>query len=475
MDCFLFSYQPERCKDLQQELKNNSLVKSVTIVTTEEYNDKGSVKVATLYGTEVLRHIVQKCEGKQAVFFLDAEQITLGYQTLERFQQLHTQNIGLLYSDYIDKDGENYAEHPVIDYQKGSLRDDFDFGGILCYDVKALKKAVSKMNCTYKYAGLYDLRLKVSQKSAIRRVGEFLYTREQIDHRASGKKLFDYVDPKNREVQLEMEQVCTEHLKNLNALIEPNYPSLAFAEDTFKVKVSVIIPVRNREKTIADAVNSVLHQKTDFAYNIIVIDNHSTDKTMAILEDFAQKNKQVLHLIPKRTDLGIGGCWNEGVRHQDCGMFAVQLDSDDLYFDENTLQKIVDKFTVEQCAMVIGSYQMTNFKLEEISPGIIDHKEWTAENGMNNALRINGLGAPRAFYTPIIRKLGFPNVCYGEDYAVALAISREHKIGRIYEPIYRCRRWEGNSDASLSIAKQNAHNHYKDSIRTFELEARMVK
>lgn len=472
MNCFLFTYQPNKVESLVKDLKRNPLVGDVVIVTTAQ--DKADcMTVPFLYSTDTLKKIVEKTNAAQTLFFLDAERISLGYRALERMQQVATSNIGMVYSDYIDENKNQYTAHPVINYQRGSLRDDFDFGGILCYNTEALKEAVCKMKSNYKYAALYDLRLKISQERSIRRLGEGLYSRSLVDTRASGKKMFDYVDPKQREIQLEMEEACTEHLGDLNALIKADFAPVKFEKEGFKVKASVIVPVRNRKKTISDAIDSVLKQESDFDFNIIVIDNHSSDGTTEILAEYARKHSKVTHLIPQRRDLGIGGCWNEGIHHKNCGMFAIQLDSDDLYADETTLQKIVNAFEEEQCAMVIGSYRMTNFDLEEIPPGIIDHKEWTEENGMNNALRINGLGAPRAFYTPIIRALGFPNVSYGEDYAVALAISRDYKIGRIYEPVYLCRRWEDNSDASLSIEKQNAHNHYKDSIRTLELEARI--
>ncbi|PVX51726.1 glycosyl transferase family 2 [Balneicella halophila] len=474
MNCFLFTYKPVKTESLVKELKKNQLVENVYIVTPKgEKSEYMTVK--SLYSTETLKEIANKSETKQTLFILDADRVTLGYRAIERMEQVASNNIGIIFSDYIDENREQYSNHPLIDYQRGALRDDFNFGALLCFDTQALKEAVSSMKSDYQYAGLYDLRLKISQKRSIRRIGESLYTLAVVDKRASGKKIFDYVDPKQREVQIEMEQACTEHLKDLNALVTPDFDPVMFDEKGFKVKASVIIPVRNRKKTIIDAVSSVLKQEADFDYNLIVVDNYSTDGTTEILAEFARKHSKVTHVIPSRRDLGIGGCWNEGINHKKCGMFAIQLDSDDLYSDENTLQKIVDTFYEEQCAMVIGTYLMTNFDLEEIPPGVIDHKEWTPENGMNNALRINGLGAPRAFYTPIIRELGFPNVSYGEDYAVALAISRDYKIGRIYEPVYLCRRWEDNSDASLSIEKQNAHNHYKDSIRTLELEARIKK
>ncbi len=472
MDCFLFTYQPSEVEELVKELQQSELVKNITILTTEKAAEK-CVTVPYLYGTEALRMVAEKAQSSQSVFFLDAERILLGYRVLERLQQVMTPNIGMVYTNYFDKNNGECTPHPVINYQKGSLRDDFDFGNVLCYNTKALKEAVPKMQHTYNFAALYDLRLKVSEQYRIYHLGEYLYTQSVIDERSSGKKMFDYVNPKHREVQQEMEKACTEHLRTLNALVTPDFAPITFDEKQFTTKASVVIPVRNREKTIEAAVNSALKQQTDFDFNIIVVDNYSTDGTTQILAEYANKYDNVIHLIPERKDLGIGGCWNEAVQHKACGMFAVQLDSDDLYADVTTLQQIVDAFYEEQCAMVIGSYQTTNFDLEEIPPGIIAHKEWTAENGMNNALRINGLGAPRAFYTPIIRQLGFPNVSYGEDYAVALAISRTYKIGRIYTPIYLCRRWEDNTDASLSLEKQNAHNYYKDTLRTLELEARI--
>jgi glycosyltransferase involved in cell wall biosynthesis len=303
------------------------------------------------------------------------------------------------------------------------------------------------------------------------RVPEFLFTKEEIDLRRSGEKQFDYVAASARERQLEMEKVCTSHLKKIGALLPPEFKESDFSISYFPVEATVVIPVRNRIKTIRDAVESILSQKADFPFNLIVVDNHSTDGTTEFLSEYAVSGK-LIHVVPDRNDLEIGGCWNVALFHPMCGKFAVQLDSDDLYSDENTLQKIVDKFYEEKCAMVIGSYRMTDFNLNEIPPGIIRHDEWTSENGPNNALRINGLGAPRAFYTPILREIKVPNVSYGEDYAVGLAISRIWKIGRLYEPVYLCRRWDDNTDASLDISKQNAHNHYKDWVRTVELKAR---
>jgi hypothetical protein len=346
----------------------------------------------------------------------------------------------------------------------------------MLFDTEKAKKAVNDTSDeSFSFAGIYSLRLEISRYGDLVRIGEYLYSSIEQDTRKSGEKLFDYVDPRNRAVQIEMEKACTNYLKKIGAFLTTDkFKSIEFAENQFEFTASVIIPVRNRVTTVSDAIQSVLMQKTDFPFNLIIIDNHSTDGTSEKIKEFAS-DPRLIHLIPERNDLGIGGCWNLGVHHDKCGLFAIQLDSDDLYNDENTVQTVVDTFRKEKCAMVIGTYQMTNFKLEEIPPGIIDHKEWTDDNGPNNALRINGLGAPRAFYTPVLREIKIPNVSYGEDYGVGLAISRQYRIGRIYHPVYLCRRWEGNSDSSLSIPQVNAHNYYKDKLRTFELKARMRK
>ncbi len=383
---------------------------------------------------------------------------------------------GCVYSDYYEIRGEVRTPHPVTDYQQGSIRDDFNFGSLLLLDSAVTREAVRDCRgASCVFAGWYSLRLAIARRSRIVRVGEFLYGKIEDDVRRSGEKLFDYVDPRNRQVQVEMEDAATRHLKKVGAYLAPPFSPVRFGPRTGMVEASVIIPVRNRAKTVADAIESVLRQATDFPFNLFVVDNHSTDGTTDIVRGFAARDTRVIHLIPSRRDLGIGGCWNEAVFHASCGRFAVQLDSDDMYRDESTLQRVIETFYREKCAMVIGSYQMTNFQLQEIPPGVIDHREWSDENGPNNALRINGLGAPRAFYTPVLRRIRIPNVSYGEDYAVGLAISRDYRIGRIYEPIYLCRRWEGNTDADLDIPRQNAHNQYKDSLRTLELLARQRK
>ena len=380
----------------------------------------------------------------------------------------------LLYSDYYElveapDGGTIRRKHPVIDCARGALRDDFDFGPVLVFRSSSFLKALEGMNVERRFGALYDLRLRMDR---IVHIGEYLYTEIETDLRKSGEKQFDYVNPRNREVQIEMEEICTEHLKRIGAYIAPGFRTVSPDPD-FKPEVtaSVIIPVFNRVRTVADAVHSALSQECDFDYNVIVVDNHSTDGTSEKLASIEDRRLKVI--VPERDDLGIGGCWNLAVNSPHCGMYAVQLDSDDIYRDGSTLQKIIDLFRSEGCGMVVGAYEMTDFDLNPLPPGIIDHREWTEENGRNNALRVNGLGAPRAFFVPLLRTIGFPNVSYGEDYAVGLRICREYRIGRIYEPLYCCRRWEGNSDAALSIERVNANNIYKDSIRTWELEARI--
>lgn len=400
--------------------------------------------------------------------------LRFGMLALERLLQVAGDTAApWIYSDFLDlKGGEKHA-HPLTDYQPGSLRDDFDFGPLLLLDAAAMAEALAEEKRTWTYAGLYALRLHLSRQALPLRIQEYLYGAQSPDDRRSGEKLFDYVDPRNRELQVEMEEAVTAHLKAVGAYLEPRFQPMAFGREAFPVEASVIIPVLNRVHTIGDAVESVMSQACDFDFNLIVVDNHSTDGSTALLSKLAGKYPTLIHLIPERDDLGIGGCWNLGVHHPSCGKFAVQLDSDDLYSDGHTLARMVEAFYAQQCAMVIGSYRMCNFDLEEIPPGVIDHREWTPENGRNNALRINGLGAPRAFYTPVLRSINVPNVSYGEDYGLGLAISRHYQIGRIYEPLYLCRRWEGNSDAALSVEAMNRHHTYKDRLRSYELQARI--
>ena len=367
--------------------------------------------------TATLRKIATAIDTPYVFFYTKYPTPRLGEHAQERFLQV-AQATGavMLYSDYYSEQNGQPTAHPTIDYQPGSVRDDFDFGSILLFRTDALKKVIREMDTEYHFAALYDLRLRLSREGLIFRIPEFLYTEKEHDSRRSGEKQFDYVNPRNREVQIEMEQAFTAHLKAIGAYLSPVFKTVPFQEEKFETEASVIIPVRNREKTIAEAIESVLSQQTNFKYNILAVDNHSTDNTTAIIPKMAQQHPQIIHIIPSRTDLGIGGCWTHAIMDEHCGRFAIQLDSDDLYINHHVLQRIVDTFHEHQCAMVIGSYKMVNFKLEEIPPGIIDHKEWTPDNGRNNALRVNGLGAPRAFYTPLLRQIRIPNVSYGEDY-----------------------------------------------------------
>ena len=404
------------------------------------------------------------------------QDLEFGYMALERMcDYLSAPQCSMVYADHYKTIKGERTPYPVIDYQLGSVRDDFDFGSLLMFRTDYLKRAINEIEAEkeYQHSALYALRLALSRYGELTHIREFLYTETEIDLRKSGEKQFDYVDPRNRQVQIEREEVFTRHLKKIGAYLKPGMMTVDLKEGEFSHEASIIIPVRNRARTINDAIRSVLEQETSFPFNLIIIDNHSTDGTSEIIEQYKNDNR-VIHLIPERTDLGIGGCWNLGINHPQCGRFAIQLDSDDLYSSPHTVQTIVDKFYKEQCAMVIGSYRMTDFTLQTLPPGVIDHKEWTDENGHNNALRINGLGAPRAFFTPLLRKIRVPNTSYGEDYALGLAFSRQYRIGRIYDVLYLCRRWEGNSDAALSIEKINQNNNYKDSLRTLEIKLRQA-
>ena len=421
-----------------------------------------------------IKRIAEEATGTYTLLYIKDTEVVWSYLAEKRMRQvMDSTGAAMVYADrYVVKNGQT-EKSPTIDYQFGSLRDDFDFGAVVMLRTSALKEAASRMKADYRFAGFYDLRLKLSQKYELVHINEYLYTEQERDLRLSGQKQFDYVDPRNRERQIEMEQACTEHLKEIGGYLKPQFESVDFNQEAFAYEASVIIPVKNRVKTIADAIQSVLKQETVFPFNVIIVDNHSTDGTSELIESLAA-DKRVVHVVPESTDLGIGGCWNMGIHHPKCGKFAIQLDSDDLYSDAHTLTKMVNAFYEQQCAMVVGTYRMTDFDLNTLPPGIIDHREWTPENGRNNALRINGLGAPRAFFTPIIRQIGFPNTSYGEDYAVGLAISRHYQIGRVYDVVYLCRRWSGNSDAALNAFQVNANNLYKDRIRTWELSARLT-
>jgi Glycosyl transferase family 2 len=464
---------------LVAQLKQSELIDKIFLLSENGKNkiDGCTTLVIQNYrGTKTVKTIVSHTSSDYSLIILDDFPVELEEFTLERFlETAESSRAGVIYSDFYELINGDKTPHPLIDYLPGSLRDDFDFGPLLLLKTLAMRNAVQSLKKSYKYAGFYDLRLRISENNSLIRIPEKLYTISKEQSKKNSEEQFDYLDPQNRKVQIEMEDAVTEHLKRVGAYLKPDFKGEGFGKDKFNVEASVIIPVKNRKTTIGEAIESALNQKTNFSFNIIVIDNHSDDGTGEVIESFVKKDKRVIHLIPERKDLGIGGCWSEAVHNSLCGKFACQLDSDDLYKDENTLQEIIDVFIKDRAAMVVGSYLLTDFNLKEIPPGIIDHKEWTAENGHNNIFRVNGLGAPRAFYTPVLRKIEIPNVSYGEDYAIGLAISRDYKISRIYEPIYLCRRWQGNSDAKLDVTKLNANNFYKDSLRTAELKARQEK
>ena len=460
IECFVPSMSGEDISVTVESFSRSSAFTGVTILSG-----------VSLKSTDTLRSIAEAVSEKFILIYQKDMPLDMGMFALDRILAVaEDTKADMLYADhYRLVDGER-RKHPVIDCQKGALRDDFDFGSVLIFRSSSFKRAVRSMTEDYQWGALYDLRLRMKN---IVHINEYLYTEIEVDNRKSGEKQFDYVDPKNRQVQIEMEKICTEHLKRTGAWLPPVFKEVEPSGESFPVTASVVIPVFNRVRTVKDAVESALNQKCDFPYNVIIVDNHSTDGTTELLAEMAAKDERIVHLIPAKHDLGIGGCWNLAVHNEACGEFAVQLDSDDVYSGPDTLAKIVDAFSQQKCAMVVGTYQMTDFNMNPIPPGIIDHREWTEENGRNNALRINGLGAPRAFWTPLLRKLNLPNTSYGEDYALGLRISREYRIGRIYDVLYCCRRWEGNSDAALDVEKVNANNLYKDRIRTWELEARI--
>lgn len=461
------------------QLKESQLVRNIVLFVRNEqklnlHSEKCSqITGESLNSSATLQAIAQKVETPYILIYTKEEPLQLGYMALQRMvDYLQVSSTAMVYADHYRYIQGVKTPHPLIDYQEGSVRDDFDFGSVLLFKTAVFQKAAEELSqqSLYHYSAFYAIRLSVSRISGITHIREYLYTEQELDTRLSGEKQFDYVDPKNRQVQIEREAAFTYHLKQTGAYLPPVSTEVDLQKGQFIYEASVIIPVYNRVRTIKDAISSALNQQTSFPFNVIVIDNHSTDGTTEAIRSF--NDSRILHLIPERDDLGIGGCWNLAIQHNACGRFAVQLDSDDLYSSEHTLQKIVDKFYETKCAMVIGTYQMTNFQLNPIPPGIIDHSEWTDNNGHNNALRINGLGAPRAFFTPVLRDIRVPNTSYGEDYALGLAFSRQYKIGRLYEVLYLCRRWEGNSDAALSIEKVNKNNAYKDSLRTLEIQKR---
>ena len=482
IDCFLACGDVRGVRPLVETLRDSRTVHNINLIMTAAHAGTAvdvpegcTVMTAdSVICSATIREIAVRATAEYVMLLTKPVNVTLGMSATERVLRVaDDSDAALVYSDHWSVENGVRCPHPVPDYQEGSVRDDFDFGSLLLINTALLHRYVEDASADYRYAGLYDLRLYLSRVGRLFHINEYLYTEEETDLRASGVKQFDYVNPANRDVQIEMEQAVTAHLEAIGALIDThNYACPDFGEQDFAVEASVIIPVRDRVKTILDAVRSALSQKATFAYNVIVVDNHSTDGTTETIATLAATDARLVHIIPERTDLGIGGCWNMAVNDELCGRFAVQLDSDDLYSSEYTLQTIVDAFHEQQAAMVVGSYRMCDFDLNTLPPGLIAHREWTDENGPNNALRINGLGAPRAFFTPLLRQIQFPNTSYGEDYALGLIFSRRYRIGRIYDELYLCRRWAGNSDAALSIDKINANNTYKDRLRTLEISAR---
>ncbi|MBQ7222693.1 MAG: glycosyltransferase family 2 protein [Bacteroidales bacterium] len=436
-----------------------------------------SVSPSEIVSTAGIKSMAARTKGDYTLLYTKPQRLQLVKYGIERMVQVALDtDADFTYSDRFSvKEGVTVSA-PVIDYQLGSLRDDFDFGSLILLKTSALKTAASKMKAEYEFAAFYDLRLRMTENKLPVHINEYLYYDVETDNRKSGEKQFDYVDPKNRGVQIEMEKACTEHLKRIDGYLKPVFKKVDFENDgSFKYEASVVIPCKNRVRTIADAINSAINQETTFKYNVIVVDDNSTDGTVDIIKEFVRKNpEKLIYIAQDKTYHAIGGNWNAALHHPECGRFALQLDSDDVYSDCHTVQKFVEGFHTQKCAMVVGTYAITDFDGKIIPPGVIDHKEWTPDNGRNNALRINGLGAPRGFYVPLLRELNFPTTKYGEDYAVGLRVSREYQIGRIYDVLYYCRRWEGNSDANLDVESVNRNNTYKDRIRTWELQARIA-
>lgn len=479
INCFIPFQDAAQVKVTVENLRKEAEVSKIYLLRTEGASNETVegcefIDTPSLKSTDAIRKIAAKSDAEFSLIYTKTTELSFVLFAVERFLNLADDSgAAMVYADHFNEVGGVRSDAPVIDYQFGSLRDDFDFGGLLLYRSDALREAASRMDIDYKFAGLYDLRLKVSQKGVLEHINEYLYYEVETDNRKSGEKIFDYVDPKNRAVQIEMEQACTEHLKVIGGYLEPSFKHIEFSDDNFEYEASVVIPCKNRVRTIGDAIASALNQKTSFKYNVIVVDDNSEDGSVDVIKKFVGDPK-LIYIAQDKSYHAIGGNWNVALHHPKCGKFAIQLDSDDMYYDENTVQKFVDAFYAQNCAMVVGTYRMTNFDLETIPPGIIDHKEWTPENGRNNALRINGLGAPRGFYVPMLRTINFPTTKYGEDYAVGLRVSREYQIGRIYDVVYNCRRWDDNSDANCDIVKMNANNLYKDRIRTWELKARIA-
>ncbi|HPS25291.1 MAG TPA: glycosyltransferase family 2 protein [Bacteroidales bacterium] len=477
IDCFIPAADLNQVANTLSHLQPLDIIRNIFLLATDRQADFSSTGLPVIYtdnlnSSDTVAAIARAASADYSLIYTKYTGLVPGYFSLERFARIGDDSgAGMLYSDHFQIIDGQRRRMPLIMYQEGALRDDFNFGSVLFYRTSCLKKAVEESNVQYPYAGMYNLRLTVSRMAELVHINEILYTEVETDTRKSGQKLFDYVDPKNRAVQVDMEKACSAHLKAIGAYLEPVFTPVSFDREAFDYEATIMIPVFNRERTIEDAVLSALSQKTTFRYNVIVVNHHSSDNTVSIVNKYTSDPKLIL-ITPERRDLFVGGLWNTAAHHPQCGRFIVQLDSDDVYSGPDTLQKIVDAFYEQQCAMVVGTYRITDFRMETIPPGVIDHREWTPDNGRNNALRINGLGAPRAFYTPILREVLLPNTNYGEDYALGLYFSRKYQIGRIYDVLYCCRRWEGNSDAALEVEKTNTNNLYKDRIRTWEVQAR---
>lgn len=480
IDCFVPYIDAEQTLRTVEGLMAEEEVANVCLLSTnadaEPLEGCTMVVVHDFTSTATVKAIAENAKSEFTLVYSKPEMLFFGYKALLRMVTVARDlDAGMVYADHYNYRGGELKKDPVIDYQQGSLRDDFDFGSVILYNTEKLKETASRMTVDYKAAGTYDLRLKLSQKYAIEHIPEYLYTDVEMDTRTSGERIYDYCDPKNNASQKEMEQACTDHLKAVGAYLPPtDFKDIDFNSEKFDIECSVVIPVLNRVRVIRDAIKSVLTQEAPFKFNLIIVDNHSTDGTTEAIDEFAD-DERLIHIIPDRDDLGIGGCWNLGVSDKRCGRFVIGLDSDDMYATPHTLEKMVAQFYKENAAMVCGTYVVTDVNLKEIAPGVIDHHEWTPDNGRNNLFHVNGVGGPRAFYTPIYRATYIPNTSYGEDYAMGLAITRDYRMGRVYDVMTCARRWDDNTDADLDIFKENANNFYKDRIRTWELRARQNK
>ena len=479
IDSFVIYSGQESLSATLAALRSSEIVDECFVMNTTgaEVKAEGCTTLAvdSLTSTAAIKAIAESSKCKYTLIYTNNDVLKLGLHAMKRMVQIaDDSNAVMCYADRYQVRCGVVTKAPVIDYQQGSLRDDFEFGSVVLIRTSALKQAARAMSGDYRHAGFYDLRLRLSEIGELVHINEYLYSEVAMDLRSSGEAIFDYQNPDNRGKQLEMEAVVTDYLKRVGAYLEPgSYEALDLKQGDFAVECTVVIPVLNRVRVIRDAIKSVLKQKADFKYNLIIVDNHSTDGTSEAIDEFAA-DERVIHIIPERTDLGIGGCWNLGVDDPRCGCFEIGLDSDDVYKTEHVLATMVAEFYRSNSAMVVGGYEITDFDMNVLPPGEILHKEWTDDNGRNNLLRVNGIGGPRAFFTPVYKSLYLPNTCYGEDYAMGLYVSRRYRVGRVWEVMTCARRWEDNTDADLDVFKMNANNVYKDRIRTWELQARIA-